>query len=38
MKRFAKGDFAITRNARGSPANDGHLATILEVVGPRLAY
>ena len=34
MKRFAKGDLALTCNSRAPLINDGHLVTILEVIGP----
>ena len=34
MKRFAKGDLAITCNACAPLVNNGHLVTILEVLGP----
>lgn len=35
MKRFQVGDLAITCNSRAPSVNDGHLVTILEVLGPR---
>ena len=34
MKRFAKGDLAITCNSLAPLLNNGHLVTILEVRGP----
>lgn len=34
MKRFSKGDFAITANSRAPTVNDGHLVIIREVCGP----
>jgi hypothetical protein len=34
MKRFEEGDLAITCNSRAPLINDGHLVTILEVIGP----
>jgi hypothetical protein len=35
MKRFQPGDLAITCNSRAPSVNDGHLVTIVEVLGPR---
>ena len=34
MKRFAKGEFAITVNSRAPLVNDGHLVIVREVLGP----
>ncbi len=34
MKRFAKGDLAITCNSLAPLLNNGHLVAILEVLGP----
>ena len=34
MKRYARGDFAITVNSRAPSVNDGHLVIIREVCGP----
>ncbi|MSQ54207.1 MAG: hypothetical protein EXR31_02455 [Betaproteobacteria bacterium] len=33
MKRFSKGDFAITVNSRAPSVNDGHLVIVREVCG-----
>ena len=34
MKRFAKGEFAITVRSRAPLVNDGHLVIVREVLGP----
>ena len=34
MKRFNKGDFAFTCNSRAPSVNDGHLVSIVDVLGP----
>ncbi len=34
MKRFSKGDFAITANSRAPSVNNGHLVIVREVCGP----
>ena len=34
MKRFAKGEVAITVNSRAPLVNDGHLVIVREVLGP----
>lgn len=34
MKRFQRGEFAVTCNTRAPLINDGHLVRIVEVAGP----
>lgn len=34
MKRYSKGDFAITVNSRAPSVNDGHLVIVRQVCGP----
>ena len=35
---FVKGDLALTCNSRAPLVNNGHLVTILEVLGPELDF